>query len=316
MTQALPRTATAAPGPPSAVPRRRRSGSLRRQQYLRAYAFIAPSVVIMGGFVVWPIISSARLSFYKSSQFGSSTFVGLGNYRAMFTDPIFRGDLIRTVVYTAISTPVTIGLALMFAVMLNRTLHGRAFFRAAIFLPAVLSLGVMSIAWNFLLDPEVGLLPHWLAPLGISFGNGTADPHTAFAYVVVVGVWKNVGFYMVMYLAGLATIPAELHEAASVDGATPWRRFRDITWPLLMNTSAFVFIIATIASLQAFDQVYVMTRGGPYFQTETLVYLLYRKGFQDFQFGYASAVGWVLIIIVFVISVLQNVFFERRQVTY
>ncbi len=315
MTQALPRSIPAARRPPQGH-NRRRSGPLRRRQYLRAYTFITPSVVVMAAFVVWPIISSARLSFYNSSQFGPSTFVGFANYRQLFSDPTFRGDLIRTLVYAAITTPVTVGLSLIFAVMLNRTLHGRGFFRAAIFLPAVLSLGVMSIAWNFLLDPNIGLLPHWLAPLGVSFGNGTADPHIAFAYVVVVGVWKNVGFYMVMYLAGLATIPAELYEAASVDGATPWRQFRHVTWPLLMNTSAFVFIIATIASLQAFDQVYVMTRGGPYFQTETLVYLLYRKGFQDFQFGYASAVGWVLILIVFVLSIMQNAFFNRRQVTY
>jgi ABC-type sugar transport system permease subunit len=316
VTQALPRTGTAASRPHFAGPVRRRSGTLRRRQYLRAYAFVAPSVAVMAAFIVWPIISSAKLSFYESSQFGPSSFVGLRNYRELFSDPTFRGDLLRTVAYAAITTPVTIGLALMFAVMLNRKLRGRAFFRAALFLPAVLSLGVMAIAWNFLLDPTVGLIPHWLAPLGISFGNGTAQPHVAFAYVVVVGVWKNVGFYMVMYLAGLATIPGELYEAASVDGATPWRQFRHITWPLLMNTSAFVFIIATIASLQAFDQVYVMTRGGPYFQTETLVYLLYRKGFQDFDFGYASAVGWVLIVMVFLISIVQNAFFNRRQVTF
>jgi multiple sugar transport system permease protein len=315
MTKALPRPAATSTQPP--VPRpRRRSASLRRRGYLRAYAFVAPSVLVMAAFVVWPIISSARLSFYNSSQFGPSTFVGLGNYRSMFADPTFRGDLERTVVYALIVTPITVGLAVTFAVMLNRSLRGRAFFRAAIFLPAVLSLGVMAIAWDFLLDPDIGLIPHWLAPLGVSFGNGIANPHMAFAYVAIVGVWKNVGFYMVMYLAGLATIPAELYEAAAIDGVTPFQRFRYITWPLLANTSAFVFIIATIASLQAFDQVYVMTRGGPYFQTETLVYLLYRKGFQDFQFGYASAVGWVLILIVFVISILQNAFFTRRQVTY
>jgi multiple sugar transport system permease protein len=316
MTKALERSTTEASAPRATRPARRRRSSLRRRSYLKAYAFIAPSVAIMGVFVLWPIISSARLSFYNSSQFGPSTWVGLGNYKALIHDPIFRGDLERTVLYAVIVTPVTVGLALMFAIMLHRQMRARAFFRAALFLPAVLSLGVMAIAWNFLLDPDIGLLPHWLAPLGVSFGNGAADPDIAFAYVAIVGVWKNVGFYMVMYLAGLATIPADLYEAAEMDGATGFHKFRHVTWPLLMNTSAFVFIIATIASLQAFDQVYVMTRGGPYFQTETLVYLLYRKGFQDFQFGYASAVGWVLILIVFVISIVQNVFFNRRQVTY
>ena len=298
------------------MPPVRRRSSMRSRQYLQAYLFIAPSALIMGVFMLWPVISSAKLSLYESSQFGPSTFVGFGNYRAMFSDPIFQADLLHTIVFAIIATPLTIGLAVMFAVMLNRKLRGRGFFRAAIFLPAVLSMGVMSIPWNFLLDPTIGLLPHWLAPLGISFGDGKADPHIAFAYVIVVGVWKNVGFYMVMYLAGLSTIPRDLYEAAGVDGASPLRQFRHITWPLLANTSAFVFIIATIASLQAFDQVYVLTRGGPYFSTETLVYLLYRKGFNDFQFGYASAVGWVLILIVLAISLTQNLYFSRRQVTY
>jgi len=298
------------------VARRRPRHSLRRRQALRAYAFIAPSAAIMGVFVLWPLISSARLSFYQSSEFGPSTFVGLGNYRELFADPVFRGDVWRTLIYAVIVTPVTIGLALMFAVMLNRRLHGRTFFRAAIFLPAVLSLGVMAIAWDYLLNPDIGLLPQWLAPLGISFGAGQADPTTAFIYVMIVGIWKNVGFYMVMYLAGLATIPNDLYEAASIDGAGKFRQFRSITWPLLANTSAFVFIMATIASVQAFDQIYSMTRGGPYFSTETLAYLLYRKGFLDLDFGYASAVAWILTIIVFVVSIVQQVFFSRREVRY
>jgi ABC-type sugar transport system permease subunit len=121
---------------------------------------------------------------------------------------------------------------------------------------------------------------------------------------------------MAMYLAGLSTIPQELYEAARVDGASPWRQFRSITWPLLSNTSAFVFIMATIASVQAFDQIYSMTRGGPYFSTETLGYLLYRKGFLDLDFGYASSVAWVLTIIVFVVSLVQQAFFSRREIRY
>ena len=282
---------------------------------MRAYAFIAPSALIMGVFMLWPLISSARLSFTNATPFGPSAFVGLKQYRTVFADPVFRGDLLRTLLYAAIVTPLTVGLALALAVMLNRRLRGRAFFRAAIFVPAVLSLGVMSIAWNFLLDPTIGLLPHWLAPLGVDFGTGKANPKIAFVYVVVVGIWKNVGFYMVMFLAGLAGIPQDLYEAASVDGASAFRKFRSITWPMLSNTSAFVFIMATIASVQAFDQIYSMTRGGPYFSTETLAYLVYRKGFQDYDYGYASAAGWVLALIVFAISIGQQAFFSRREMT-
>lgn len=304
-------------GSPRARPARPRSrGYLRRRQNLRAWAFVAPSVLILGLFMAWPMISTVRLSFYDASQFAPSSFVGLDEYRQVFADPTFRGDLVRTLVYALVVTPVTVGLALAFAVMLNRTIRGRSFFRASIFVPAVLSLGVMSIAFDFLIDPDIGLLPNWLAPLGIDLGNGVADPNRALPWVMLVGVWKNVGFYMVMYLAGLATIPRELIEASSIDGASSLQRFRHLTWPLLANTSAFVFIIAAINSLQVFDQIYVMTRGGPYFRSETLVYLLYRKGFQDFDFGYASAVAVVLFVIVFAFSVAQNAYFARRQVTY
>jgi ABC-type sugar transport system permease subunit len=121
---------------------------------------------------------------------------------------------------------------------------------------------------------------------------------------------------MVMYLAGLQTIPRTYYEAAVIDGAGPWQRFRRVTWPLLSNTTAFVFIIAAIAALQVFDQVFVMTHGGPHFATESLVYLVYRKGFQDFEFGYASAIAWVLVVVVFALSLAQNVFFSRRAVRY
>jgi multiple sugar transport system permease protein len=293
-----------------------RGMSLRTRRSLSAYTFIAPSVIVLGVFMVWPMVWSLRTSFYEASQFAPPTFAGLGNYRKLLSDATFRGDLVNTLVYAAVVTPVTVVLALVFALMLHRRLRGRSFFRAAIFLPAVLSLGVMGIAWDFVLDPNIGLLPRWLAHAGMSLGNGVNDPTWAMAYVMFVGVWKNTGFYMVMYLAGLGTIPAEFYEAAAIDGASPWARFRHITWPLLSNTTLFVFVIAAIASLQAFDQIFVMTNGGPFFKTETLVFLVFRKGFSDFEFGYASAVAWVLVLMVFLVSIVQNFYFGRRQVRY
>jgi len=290
--------------------------SLRARRSLSAYGFIAPSLLILGVFLAWPMIWSLRTSFYDASQFAPPTFVGLGNYRRLFADATFRGDLVNTLVYAAVVTPVAVGLALVFALMLHRRMRGRSFFRAAIFLPAVLSFGVMGIAWDFVLDPNIGVLPRWLSHVGLSLGNGVNDPNLAMAYVMFVGVWKNTGFYMVMYLAGLSTIPGDFYEAAAIDGAGSWARFRHITWPLLSNTTLFVFVIAAIASLQAFDQIFVMTRGGPFFKTETLVYLVYRTGFKDFEFGYASAAAWVLVLLVFVISLVQNFYFSRRQVKY
>src|SRR4051794_1140914 len=144
------------------APRRVHGMSLRTRRSLSAYTFVAPSVIVLAVFMVWPMIWSLRTSLYDSSQFAPPTFVGLGNYRQILHDPAFRGDLVNTLVYAVVVPPVTVGLALGAALMLHRRLRGRSFFRAAIFLPAVLSLGVMGIAWGFLLDPTIGLVPHWL----------------------------------------------------------------------------------------------------------------------------------------------------------
>jgi len=293
-----------------------RSSRLYRRQVLTAYGFMLPSLVILAVFIVWPMIDALRISFYDYSGFGSNEWIGLENYRELVSDDTFRNALGNTLVYAGIATPVSVGLALLFALLLNQKLPAIGFFRTAIFLPVVISLGIAAIAWTFLLDPNIGLVSYWLDRLGLSTGNGVRDPDWAMPLVIMVGVWKNVGFYMVMYLAGLQAIPREFYEAASVDGAGPWHRFRHVTWPLLANTTMFVFIIAAIAALQAFDQIFVMTRGGPFFETETLVYTIYRLGFQDFDLGYASAIAWVLTAIVFALSMLQILYFNRRQVRY
>jgi multiple sugar transport system permease protein len=206
---------------------------------------------------------------------------------------------------------------LFFAVLLNRKMPLRAFARTAIFLPVVLGLAVVAIAWSFLLDPNIGLLSYWLSKVGIGSEQGwLRDPDLAMPAVMLVGIWKNVGFYMVIYLAGLQAIPRDLYEAARIDGAGPWQQFRLVTWPLLANQTMLVTILAAIATLQAFDQIFVMTHGGPFFRTETLVMLIYRQGFREFEFGYASAMSWVLVLLILVLSVLQLLYFRRRAVKY
>jgi ABC-type sugar transport system permease subunit len=201
--------------------------------------------------------------------------------------------------------------------MLNQAFAGRAFARTAIFLPFIVSLGIIAIAWAFLLDPNIGLLSHWLSLVGIVPEQGwLSDPRYAMAAVMIVGVWKNVGFYMVIYLAGLQSIPVDMYEAARLDGAGVWQRFRNVTLPLLSNQTLLVSVLALIATLQAFDQIYAMTRGGPFFRTETLVMLVYREGFQELRFGYASAISFVLVIFVFILSMVQFGYLRRKQVTY
>jgi multiple sugar transport system permease protein len=311
-------TLASSPGvshPAAAGPLRpKRRGSAGRSRILVPLAFLAPSVTILAIFVVWPMIDALLTSFTNSMVFGVSQWIGLDNYTKMIADEAFLNALGNTVYYTAVTTPVSIALALGAALLLNQQIPARGFFRAVIFLPFVVSLSIISIAWAFLLDPDVGLVTGWLSAIGIDTGNGVRDPTWAMPAVILVGVWRNVGFFMVMYLAGLQSIPRELYEAAVVDGTSAMQRFRYVTWPMLANTTMFVFIIAAIFSFQAFDQIYVMTNGGPFFVTETLVMLIYRIGFQQFQMGYASAISWALVMIVLAFSLLQMWYFNRRVV--
>ncbi|WP_448073208.1 carbohydrate ABC transporter permease [Georgenia yuyongxinii] len=310
MTAAPPTT----PAPARAVHRRGR-GARRRER--TAWLFLAPSLLIIAVFMLWPMVQSVYLSLMDYNRLQPARWIGLDNYRELLTDPVVRNALSNTVVYAVVVTPVTVGLALAFALLLNRAIFARGLVRTAVFLPFIVSLAIVAIAWAFLLDPNMGLISYWLDGLGIVSTQGwLSDPKLAMPAVMVVGIWKTVGFYMVMYLAGLQSIPTELYEAASLDGAGPLARFRNVTWPLLSNQTMLISIMAAIATLQAFDQIYVMTRGGPYFQTETLVMLVYRVGFEELRLGYGSAISWVLLLGVFVLSMLQWAYFRKRAVTY
>lgn len=289
----------------------------RRRRLLTAYAFMLPSLVVMALFMFYPLIRAAWLSLTSYSFFGTSQFIGLGNYTKLVHDAQFWNDLGNTAYYAAVTTPVSIILALGLALLLNRRgLPGRGILRAAIFLPAVVSLAVAAIPFRLMFTPSIGLVTYWLGALGIHATDWLNSTTLAMPAVIIVGIWKDVGFYMVIYLAGLQTIPREFYEAARIDGASTWQRFRRITLPLLNNTTMFVTIIALIASFQAFDQIYVMTQGGPAFSTETLVMLIYRQGFQNFSMGYASAIGYVLVLIILLFSLLQMRYFNRRAIRY
>ncbi|WP_106814852.1 carbohydrate ABC transporter permease [Microbacterium timonense] len=306
--------AAAADTGPAPHRRRLRSGGRRA---LTAWLFLTPSLIILIAFTLYPMIQAVYLSFTDYNLIRAAEFIGLSNYVELFQAAPFWNAFTNTVVYALVVTPVTVILALLFAIMLNQAFRGRAFARTAIFLPFIVSLGIIAIAWSFLLDPNIGLLSYWLSFVGIVPEQGwLSDPRYAMAAVMLVGVWKNVGFYMVIYLAGLQSIPVDMYEAARLDGAGPWQRFRSITLPLLSNQTLLVMVLALIATLQAFDQIYVMTRGGPFFKTETLVMLIYREGFQELRFGYASAISFVLLIFVFILSMIQFGYLRRKQVTY
>ncbi len=310
--------APAAAAPPSKgqradAPRRRGS----RRKAITAWLFLTPALLVLGAFTLYPMVQAAWLSLTNYNLIRAAEWVGLDNYIELFGDPAFWNAFWNTVYYAAVVTPVTIALALVFALFLDRQFVGRAFVRTSIFLPFIVSLGIIAIAWAFLLDPNIGLISYWLSQVGIVSGQGVlSDPQWAMPAVMFVGIWKNVGFYMVIYLAGLQSIPGDLREAARLDGANAWQRFRNVTLPLLSNQTLLVSVMALIASLQAFDQIFVMTHGGPFFRTETLVMLIYREGFQELRFGYGAAISWVLLIFVFILSMIQYGYSQRRQVRY
>lgn len=280
-----------------------------------AWLFMAPSIIILAAFVVYPMTQAAYLSLTEYDVLTPARFIGLDNYRELVGDPAFRRALVNTLYYAAVTTPVSVALALGCAVLLNRRFPLRGLGRTAVFLPVVVGLAVVAIAWSFLLDPDIGLLSYWLSKIGLTSDQGwLRDPDLAMPAVMLVGIWKNIGFYMVIYLAGLQSIPGELYEAARLDGARGWGRFRNVTWPLLANQTLLVLILCATATLQAFDQIYVMTRGGPFFRTETLVMLIYRQGFSEFRFGYAAAISWVLVALILVLSLVQLLWFRRRRV--
>lgn len=295
----------------------RRRTAVERRRTRTALAFLAPALTVIAVFVLWPMANALRTSFTNSRILGDAEWVGFDNYTRLVTDERFTNALTNTAWYAAVTTPVSVALALGFAMLLNRAVPARGMFRAVLFFPFVASLGIVSIAWAFVLDPQVGLVNHWLGQIGLSIGDGVRDPRWAMPAVMLVGIWRNTGFFMVMYLAGLQSIPRELSEAAVVDGAGPVTRFRYVTWPLLSNTTMFVMIIASIFAFQAFDQMYVMTAGGPFFRTETLVMLIFSTGFsRGFEMGYASAMSWVLVVIILALSLVQIAYFRKRAVRY
>jgi len=275
--------------------------------------FMLPALAVLGTFVFWPMVDAFRLSFTDASGFGREENVGLENYIRVFTDPAILRAMGNTAIYALIFTPAAVIVALVLALALNNPrLPLRGFFRTWLFLPFIVSLAVAAFAWQYLLDPQVGLLNYWLGAFGLKIGNVLQDPALAMPTVALIAVWKSFPFYMIVFLAGLQDIPQSLYEAARVDGAGAWARFRHITLALLGNTTGFVLVVATIAALQAFDQIYILTNGGPYRSTQTVVMQIYESGFKNLELGFASALSYVLLVATLLLGLAQFVLSSRR----
>jgi ABC-type sugar transport system permease subunit len=300
---------------PAGRPLAARTGARRRwRNAAPGYLFLLPSAAILLVFVVYPILMSLWMSLHDWSLFSSShPFVGLGNYQAMLHDPRFWNALRNTAVYTAVVVPAQVGVGLALAVALQRNSLANKFLRSVFFFPVISALATMGIVWKFLLDPQIGVINHLLVAVGLPDTAFLQSTTWALPAVIAVGVWKSAGFSMVIYLAALQDIPRSVVEAAAVDGAGPWPRFWRITLPMLRQSTLFAVVMATITSMQLFDQVYVMTSGGPLFHTDTLVTYLYQVGFQEFRSGYAAAISWVLFLLILLVSMLQLRLFRFKE---
>ena len=286
-----------------------------RTQLRAGLLFLLPSAVLIGVFVIYPIANSLWMSLHDWTFFQTThEFIGLANYAELLGDPRFWNALGNTAVFTIATVPVQIILGLLLAVRLSRARWWTALMRSVFFFPVISSFATMAIVWKFILSADVGPSASWLRGLGIQPIDWLHTPNLALGAIIMVGLWKNVGFTMVILIAALQDVPESLTEAAVLDGAGPWGRFRNVTLPSIRQALLFASVIAVIASLQVFDQVYVMTGGGPLFRTETLVTYMYEQGFSQYRSGYAAAIAWALFLLIAIVSAFQLRIFRYRDV--
>lgn len=281
-----------------------------------AYLFLLPNLIGFLIFTLIPIICSMGLSVMEWDSANPMVFVGLDNFKRLLTDETFRISLWNTFYYSVFTVPLTMAAALGLALILNQKLKGINIFRTIFFFPHVASLVAIAVVWNLLFHPTLGPVNNLLRALGAANPPGwTSSIHWAMPVIIIVSVWKSMGYYMILYLSGLQAIPAELYEAAKMDGANAFQRFKSITLPMLTPTTFFVSIMLTIACFKVFDLVSVMTNGGPGRATNVLVLHIYNTAFINYEFGYASAISMVLFLIVLVITIIQFRS-EKKWVSY
>lgn len=291
-----------------------RASRRRRFRIPPAWFFMAPSLLILGVFVLWPILESLWYSLHNW-VIGSDVqpWVGLDNYVALTRDPLVWGALVHTVEITVVSVIILVALGLLMALALSSEGIGSRIIRSAFLFPGVLSLTAIGLAFRFLADPNIGLFSGLLKGAGIQPIPLLSSTTLALPTIIAVWIWTNVGFAMIVLVAGFKGIPAELYEAARIDGAGSFALTRYVTVPSLRPTLLFVTLILTIRSLQTFDLVYVMTAGGPLFTTDTLVTTLIREGFVNFHTGYASALSGVLLVFIAAVTSVQLRFFRYND---
>ncbi len=282
------------------------------REHLAGWSFVTPAVVLIAVFGLVPVAWSLVLSLQHNDLLTSPSWVGLGNYRALTHDPVFRSAVWHTVVYTGLFVPVSIVAALAVAIALNRRISLIRFYRTAVFVPVVFSTVATAITFNWLLEPDYGLVNYGLGRLGLPAQGFFRDPNQALLAVVAMTIWGWLGFDVIIYLAALQAVPRELLEAAAIDGAGRLTILRRIVVPLLGPATLFLVVWSTINALQLFDEVYVATRGGPLHATTVIVYYLFDQAFRIFNGGYAAAIAYTLFVAILALTGIQLWIGSRR----
>ncbi|TFC54700.1 MULTISPECIES: carbohydrate ABC transporter permease [unclassified Cryobacterium] len=316
MTSTIERPPAAPAAGRPARPSRPKRDRTSKTENLAGLAMLTPAVLLLALFIFVPAILAFGLAFTNARLISPypATFVGLDNFVRLFADAAFFRALINVGYFALVVVPLQAGLALVMAILVNKKVRGTTFFRTVYFLPVVTSMVVVSLLWLFMYRQD-GLINVIIDRVTMGLVTGPDwlnDTATSMPAIILMSVWQGVGFHMIIWLSGLQTIPADLYEAADLDGVSPWQRFRYITWPGLSATRSLILVTITIQALSLFTQISVMTQGGPLNSTTTVVYEAVESGFAQQETGYASAISLVFFVIVLLISVVQR-FLSREK---
>ena len=284
---------------------------MNRKLSLMGYLMSAPYIIYFLIFSAFPIFFSFFLIFHRWNIVGPMKWVGLANFNMMFSDPLFWTSIYNTMIFLLIHIPLQVVVALVLAEVLNQKIKARTFFRAAFFMPVVVSGVVVTILWKQLYSTDTGLLNALLLAIGFGKVEWLTSTAMAMPSIAIMATWKNVGLYMILFLAGLQSVPAYMYEAADIDGATTLQKFRYITIPAINPVIIMVLILSTIGGFSLFIEPYVMTGGGPLNSTLSTVLYIYRQGFSFYKMGYAATLGFMLAAIIFTVVLIQRKFIEQ-----
>lgn len=296
-----------------------RSLTLNKSRNIRMILFCLPALLVYIIFFIGPMISNITYSFSNWNGFSRHIkWIGFRNYKNLISDNIFISSITHNIMYTAVVLIFQLGLALLFALILYKKIWGQNFFKTVFLMPVILSSITLTFIWSYMYDPMLGFINHFFDIIGCGFlkQSWLGDQRIALFSVAFVNIWQYVGYSMIIFIAGLNTIPESLFEAARIDGAGIWGTFRKVTLPLLAPSMTINIVLTTLGSFKVFDLIYLMTNGGPNNSTEVLATLVYRTGFTYGSMGYATAISTVMLLIIMIIGIIQTTILRSREITY